>query len=90
VPVVVVGRRDVGPAAACQGADDAGDGDGFREGAAGFRGEQVPQANEGKSWPWRASSAMRSGQRAGREGSAAAGGVPDVMAMKSMKRERSG
>lgn len=42
VPVVVVGRSDVRPPATRQGTDDAGNGDRFREGAAGFRGEQVP------------------------------------------------
>ena len=74
MPVVVIGRRDVGPPAACQGADDAGDGDGLREGAAGFRCEEVPQADERKSWPWRASSAMLPEQRAaGREGGARGG-----------------
>lgn len=92
VPVVVVGRGDVRPAAARQGADEARDGDGLWEGAAGPRGEQVPQSDEGESWPWRGVSCQQqwsAWQRVGRIRGRSAR-VPDVMAMKSMKMERSG
>lgn len=57
VPVVVISRRDICPPAACQGPDDAEERDRFGEGAAGFRGEQVPQSHERKSWPCSSSSA---------------------------------
>ena len=98
VPVMVVGRGDVCPAAARQGADEARDGDGLGEGAAGPRGEQVPQSDEGESRPWRRGVSCQqqqqqqqrsAWQRVGRIRGRSAR-VPDVMAMKSMKMERSG
>ncbi len=42
MPVVVVGRRDVCPAAACQGPHDAHHGNCFREAAIGPLGEEIP------------------------------------------------
>ncbi len=53
VPVVVVGRCDVCPAAACQCPDEAGAGDELGEGASGARGEEIPEADEGESRTWR-------------------------------------
>ena len=49
VPVMVVGRRDVRPSAACQRPDEARNGDGLGEGATGLRSEQVPQSDERES-----------------------------------------
>ena len=52
VPVVVVARGDVAPAAAGEGAEEAEGRDELGEGAAAFAGEDVPEADEGESGTW--------------------------------------
>lgn len=64
VPVVVVGRRDIGPAAARDGAEDTKVADGLGEGVARLGRQQVPETDESEARTWEiVSRAARSVQR---------------------------
>jgi len=87
VPVVVIGRRDIGPATTRQGTDKARDGDGLGKSVARLRGKQVPEANESKARAWAVSESLlkRSFMKVWRKPN-----IPEVMAIAIMKMERSG
>lgn len=82
VPIVVVGRGDIGPATACQCAEYANTSDEFRQRRIWFSGEDVPQADQCNARTCRLLSYNPENPPSRV--------VPDVRAMKSMKTDRSG
>ena len=50
---MVVGRRDVGPASAGEGSEDANTQNELREGLIGSRCQDVPQCDEQETRTWR-------------------------------------
>ena len=49
VPVMVVGRGDVGPAAASKSSDDTGKRNSLGEDTAGFSSQEIEKSNQGES-----------------------------------------
>ena len=58
VPVMVVGRSDVGPATACQGSEDAPERNEAGKSTGRRSGEEIPQPNEGEPGPYLRQSAQ--------------------------------
>lgn len=86
MPIVVVRRRDIRPASARKGPEDAKECDELGKCATRACRQKVPQCNEGKSRTFgRHRNQHRKDMRKRREQSS-----PEVIAMKTMKTDRSG